>query len=1289
MSPSRVMELSLFGGFQLIDDTGAAVELRARKTKALLAWLALHQEKSQPRERLALLLWEESGDAQARHSLRQALSGLRKVLGSHADALVTDQESVLLRSGYIVSDSGSFDALLKEAQTPEQLTKLTSLYGGEFLEGFNPRANNYEEWLMTQRSHYRELAINTMSKLLAHYLQTAQLEAGIRLGIKLLASDPLQEQVHRTLMQLYARLNRPADALRQYRRCRRLLMRELGVSPEPETEQLHREITRQRSGEDKDRSAVDAGGIPTSEPAHADASSTPSDQPPRQMRTVSVAHLHLGTYPELMGTADPESAQALSKQLQELLKRYITQYGGLLHHQHGDAIVILFGLEKAYGNECEKALQLLLELRSLPGEAAECLSRLGVRSGIATGTVMSDGCGAVSGAVFAQAEQLARSAAAGDILLTGPAYLGLRMSVEAAQAGDSNWNVSAILPETAARSHPLPFVGRTRELRQLNTALEACIEDRAGETFLLRGESGIGKTRLVDEIAQHALQMGVTPHRALVLDFGMESTTEPIPSLLRQLMGLDGSARAGEIEPAVKRSMDGDWNPALHPGALLRLFRLPVDAASAPSLDSLSEEAQRKGAQQILQSILAATTRSAPRLLIVEDIHWADQATLTHLAELADAVSRYPALLIITSRVEGEPLDPAWRSAMQGAPLTTLDLRPLPRDQARQLARQVTRQDQAYIDRCIERSGGNPFFLEQLLLGAADREGGVPDSIQSLVMSRLDLLSDEDRQAVQGASVLGQRFKLDLLDQLLGKNGYRPDALLNLRLLQPEGEGYLFVHALLRDAIYASLLPSRRRALHLRAAAWYQHRDPALHARHLDLGGNADAAEAYLRAAQQAVAMADFEQALSMAARGAEIAPRGELGAQLNCLQGELLIQGGAIPSAIQAFAAAADQTSDDRTRCRAMIGEATGLTVQDDLDQALSVLEKAAPMAEQIQDGALLTELHYRRGDILFALARTDDCLQAHREAETLARQSDNPLLEIRALAGMADAYYAKGRIVTAQDHFERCLALAKQVHRLPQEIGNLSMYGVTLLYTGSIPQALETLHEAAGLAAEYSNMRAEMTAYMNLSLVYLYTDDIDAAERYGQKGLALARQLRASRFYGDNLAQIGEALALKGDVEAAVSYLQRAYRAALDSVPTHIAPYVLGALARVTNDEKQRRDAIREGQRYLDQGSLSHNYLHFYQNMIELYLQTEDAEKALFYADALAEYTREEPLSWSDFYIGRGRLLAQQMRGEADPELTRKAKQLLDEAAGAGIHAGTSALRKIGAAGKEQLSP
>ncbi|MES9991818.1 MAG: BTAD domain-containing putative transcriptional regulator [Candidatus Thiodiazotropha sp.] len=1282
------MELSLFGGFQLIDDTGAAVELKARKTKALLAWLALHQDRSLPRERLALLLWEESSDAQARHSLRQALSGLRKILGSHADAIVADQESVLLRSGHILTDSGSFDTLLKETESPEQLTNLVSLYGGEFLEGFNPRAHNYEEWLMTQRSHYREHAINTMSKLLAHYLETSQLESGVRLGIKLLGTDPLQEQVHRTLMQLYTRLNRPADALRQYRRCRRLLMRELGVSPEAETEQLHRQILRQRKDTEGDRSADDNNTPQSLQPQQAQAATSSIDQQPQQLRTVTVAHLHLGNYLDLMSAAGPESLHRLTQQLLELLNRQLAQYGCLLHHHHGASIVILFGLEKAYGNECEKALQLLLELSSDHEEATACLSQLGVRFGVATGTVMSDASGAVSGAVFAQAEALARSATTGDILLTDPAYHGLRMEVDATRHGDSNWKVTEILPQSATRNDTLPLVGRARELRQLNTALEACIEDRGGETYLLRGESGIGKTRLVCEIGQRALQMGVTPHRALALDFGMESTAEPIPSLMRQLMGLDNSATAEEIEHAVKRSMDDDWNPAVHPGALQRLFRLPIDDDDAPLLESLNEEAQHKGGRQILQSILAAATASTPRLVVVEDIHWADQATLAHLAELADTVSRYPALLIITSRVEGEPLDPAWRSAMHGAPLTTLDLSPLPRDQAQQLAQQVTQQDQDFINRCIERSGGNPFFLEQLLLGAVDQETGVPDSIQSLVLSRLDLLEDSDRQAVQAASVLGQRFKLDLLAQLLDNHDYRPDALLQLRLLQPEGEAYLFVHALLREAIYESLLPSQRRALHLRAAAWYQHRDPTLHARHLDLGDNKDAAQAYLQAAQHALAMADTEQALALASRGAEIALTGELSAQLNCLQGDLLIQRGAIPSAIQAFIAAAESTDDDNTRCRAMIGKATGLTVQDDLQQALAILDKAAPIAESKQNSALLTELHYRRGDILFAMARSDACLKAHQEAETLARQTDNPLLEIRALAGLADAYYAKGRIVTAQDYFERCLALAKREHRLPQEVGNLSMYGLTHLYTGNIPEALETLQEAAKLATEYGNMRAEMAAYMNLGLVYLFSDDFEAAERYGYRGLELARQLRASRFYGDNLAEIGEAKALKGEVEIAVDYLQRAHQAALDSVPTHIAPYILGALARLTGDEKQRQDAIDEAERYLDQGSLSHNYLHFYQNMIDLYVDKNDADKILHYVDALADYTREEPLSWSDFYIQRGRLLARYLDDKSNLELAPMARELLDVASRAGLHAGTWELKEIAALDREQAT-
>jgi DNA-binding SARP family transcriptional activator len=156
------MQLTLFGGFQLVDDAGDPVELSVRKAKALLAWLAQHQDKRQTRDRLALLLWEESGDTQARHSLRQALSGLRKALGRHADALLTDQESVILSSGHIQVDANRFESLIRNAHSSEALSESVSLYCGEFLEGFNPRSSSYEEWLMTQRSHFREQAVNAM-----------------------------------------------------------------------------------------------------------------------------------------------------------------------------------------------------------------------------------------------------------------------------------------------------------------------------------------------------------------------------------------------------------------------------------------------------------------------------------------------------------------------------------------------------------------------------------------------------------------------------------------------------------------------------------------------------------------------------------------------------------------------------------------------------------------------------------------------------------------------------------------------------------------------------------------------------------------------------------------------------------------------------------------------------------------------------------------------------------------------------------------------------------------------
>ena len=150
-----------------------------------------------------------------------------------------------------------------------------------------------------------------------------------------------------------------------------------------------------------------------------------------------------------------------------------------------------------------------------------------------------------------------------------------------------------------------------------------------------------------------------------------------------------------------------------------------------------------------------------PTLMLVEDLHWADPQLLGHLAAFASAMADGPGLLVMTSRIEGDPLDAAWRASCRGTPFATIDLGPLRRDEALSLAGSFIDATQRVALACIERAGGNPLFLEQLLRNAEEGTAdAVPPSIQSLVLARMDRLASSDRQAFQAAAVIGQRFSL-------------------------------------------------------------------------------------------------------------------------------------------------------------------------------------------------------------------------------------------------------------------------------------------------------------------------------------------------------------------------------------------------------------------------------------------------------------------------------------------------------------------------------------------------
>ena len=277
----------------------------------------------------------------------------------------------------------------------------------------------------------------------------------------------------------------------------------------------------------------------------------------------------------------------------------------------------------------------------------------------------------------------------------------------------------------------------------------------------------------------------------------------------------------------------------------------------------------------------------------------------------------------------------------------TIDLGPLQPSEANRLA-------EAYFDalgelaqRCIERAAGNPLFLEQLLRHAEESaEGGVPGSIRSLVQARLDRLALPDKRALQAASVLGQRFTAEALVALLDQPGWNCADLVRHRLVRPQGDHFLFAHALIQEGVYDTLLRSRRRELHRRAADWFRSRDLMLCAQHLDRADDDGAPRAYLEAARAQAAEYRSERALRLVERGLALARERADVSALSLFRGEILHDLGSIPESIAAFEQALAVADADIERCRAWLGLAAGLRMTDRFDEAFAMLDKAAAAA-------------------------------------------------------------------------------------------------------------------------------------------------------------------------------------------------------------------------------------------------------------------------------------------------------------------------------------------------------
>ncbi|MCG6861588.1 MAG: AAA family ATPase [Chromatiaceae bacterium] len=1086
------IRLGLLGGFEVQGWDGESLNIGMRKAKALLAWLALHPGRPQSRDRLAGLLWANSTDAQARHSLRQALSVLRRSLPDPASVLLTDGDTVTLAADAVASDVAELHRYAG-SDDPQELERAAALYRGDFLEGSGAPGGGFEDWMLQERSALRERATQVFARLVKYYSSQGAWEPALRAAVHLLALDPLRESVHRELMLIYKRLGRPAEALRQYRSCKALVHRELGVAPEAETIELYRCILSER------------GQSVTAEP-----------------------------YP------DP-------------------------------------GLESLQAPSRPEPIDERIEL-----------------------------------------------------------------------------------------------VGREAELRQLAAALDVCLEAAAGGALLVRGEAGIGKTSLSEAAVELAKARGFRIHKLRLPDFRSQADGAQTALLIRELLGLSEDADAAGIRAAANEVCT-DPDASLF---LLDALGIPLDVAEERFYRALDIRSRSQGLERALGLLLQASARIQPRLLVVEDIHWADPGVLGLLARLGGHAAAVTAMLILTTRTEGEPLDPAWRGAMQGAPLTTLDLGPLRPDVATELARHRGVTDDAWTRRCIDRSGGNPLFLVHLLDAGPDVADSVPSSVQALVEGQLDGLPPDRRRAAQAASVLGQSFSSGDLGALLGP-GLDPSQILSeTRLVRRNGDRLSFSHVLVRDGIYQSIADPARRAWHRRAADWYRERDPLLYAEHLERAGEPGAVSAWLAAARKCRDSHGYGEALDLGERAWQLSIASEERAEAGLFFGELQREMGGITTACRVLESVISECADEQICCDARIELAAALLVQDDYGQASDALDAAAATAEALGDHERLARLHYHRGNALFPLGRLDDCMAAHSQALEHARAAGDPELEARALSGLADAFYQRGRMVTAHHYYDRCVRLCEANDLLRVQAPNLAGRAMTALYLNRLAEAHADSKTAVRLAALTRSQRDECLAHNILGLVATYGGDFEQAESEADAGLALSRGIGSRRFEADHLCTRGVARSARGNPESGLADLQAACDLIRGPDLAYGGPWMLGYLAQIADTPDLRRAALEEGEAALSADSVSHNHLQFRQCALEIALQTRDWDALEHQARELECYTADEPLPWSDLHIARARALMDWYRGDRGQALAKRLRSLEAEARQAGLNPAAEAL-------------
>jgi DNA-binding SARP family transcriptional activator/class 3 adenylate cyclase/tetratricopeptide (TPR) repeat protein len=1253
------------------------------KARALLAYLAVEADRPHRRDALATLLWPNYPDRAARTNLRRALYNLRRTTGdrdAHPPFLLITRESIQFNSASDCwVDVAAFSDLVAPRAPREpstgQLEEAVALYRGPFLEGFSLRDSpGFDDWtLLTQERLHRQ-ALTALQRLTEHYERQGQLEWASEMARRQVELEPWQEEAHRALMRLLALRGLRTAALHQYQTCERVLREELGVAPDPETRALYTAIReRQVRPPPAPSDAIPDRPLPLLPTDLAEQPPATRRETPGERRIVTILYSEVKNATSIAEHLDPEELMDIMQGALDLLIQPIARYEGTVARLMGDAVLALFGAPIAREDDAERACRAALQImEGTRGYAARLeqgrgLVEFNVRVVIHAGLVTVGEVGSdprveytAMGDAVNVASGLEEVAEPGMVLITedthrliaplfqteplGPVQVRGRSEPVAMYRVLSPRDVAGKGRGIAGLASPL--VGRETEIQGLRDALQR-LQMGVGGIVTIVGEAGIGKSRLVTELWKGTTSDDLQWVEGRCLSYGSSTAFLPWVDMLCGLLGASADDPPLGVLGELRRWVQGlcpDHFDEVYP-YLGRMLSLPLEEEVEARLRQLEPEGLQVLTFRAVERAVEAASSERPLVLVCEDLHWADPTSLQLLEHLLGLADRVSLLLICAFRPHRE--HGCWAIRETAARLyphrhVDLYLGPLSSADSEALVGHLLHVDalpRSLRTRILDHAEGNPFYVEEVIRSLIDSEVivyeeataqwqaaqrvkdiAIPDTLQGVLIARIDRLPEEARRVLQIASVIGWIFLHRVL-AAIAEGGELDANLLTLqreemireRARVPERE-YIFKHHLTQEAVYEGLLRRERRQLHRQVAEAWERLFPdrveeqlGLLAHHWESAGEREMAGDYLRrAGEQAAAQFANAEAAGYFTRALDLTPQENLTLRYDLLLARERVcdlQGAREPQTedLAALEMLAVALGDDRRRTEVSLRRAHYGIQTSNYPAAMAAAQETIGLARSIGDTYLEASAHLQSGRVLYTLGDYADSQRSLERALSLAREAGasaglrtNPQavgsadllrrLEARCLLQI-------GVVCGYQDDQDRAASFYRQVLRLSRELGDqdteasaLRLLGGALMSQGEYDRAGMHLRQSFEIFRQLGHRHEAAWALADSGWLRYLLGDYDGARLCYEQFLSTVRETRHARGVSWGLGDLAFITLRLGDAEQAQEYAQEGLQVGIQAGHRGVQALALMSLGHALGDLARLDEAPEAFQRALD---------------------------------------------------------------------------------------------------------